>query len=127
MKINILIVLLVILISSCSTKLNTTANTKQLRHVVLFKFKEASSNLDVKKVEAAFINLPSKIKEIKDFEWGLNNSTEGLNKYFTHCFMVTFNSEEDRNKYLPHLDHLAFVEVLKPHLEDVLVLDYWAK
>lgn len=127
MKISILIVLAAILISSCATKPEVTANTKQLRHIVLFKFKETSSNVDVKKVEAAFVNLPTKIKEIKGFEWGLNNSPESLNKDFTHCFMVTFKSEEDRNKYLPHPDHLAFVEVLKPHLEDVLVLDYWAK
>ncbi|ARV05980.1 hypothetical protein BTO04_04365 [Polaribacter sp. SA4-10] len=127
MKINTLIILAAILISSCTTKPEVTTNTKQLRHIVLFKFKEASSHVDVKKVEAAFVNLPTKIKEIKGFEWGLNNSTEDLNKDFTHCFMVTFKSEEDRNTYLPHPDHLAFVEVLKPHLEDVLVLDYWAK
>jgi hypothetical protein len=28
---------------------------------------------------------------------------------------------------LPHPAHQAFVEVLKPHLDKVLVLDYWSK
>ena len=78
-------------------------------------------------MEAAFVALPSKIAEIKDFEWGLNNSPEGLDKGFTHCFFLTFDSEEGRAVYLPHPAHKAFGKVLGPHLEDVLVLDYWTK
>lgn len=98
-----------------------------LRHAVLFKFKAESSAEDVKKVEDAFRALPSKIKEIKAFEWGKNNSPENLNQEFTHCFFVSFASEKDRETYLPHPDHKAFVEVLKPHLDKVLVIDYWAE
>lgn len=99
---------------------------KMLRHVVLLKFKETSSPQDVKKVEDAFRALPSKIKEVKSLEWGTNNSPENLNQGFTHCFFVSFASEKDREVYLPHPDHNAFVEVLKPHLDKVLVVDYWA-
>ncbi len=98
----------------------------KLRHVVLFSFKSTSTEADIKKVEDAFRALPSKIKEIKSFEWGKNNSPEGINQGFTHCFLVTFASEADRAVYLPHPDHKAFVEVLKPHLDKVLVVDYWA-
>lgn len=100
---------------------------KQLRHVVLFKFKESSSEEDINEVEEAFSALPDKISEIQDYEWGTNNSPEGLNKGFTHCFFVTFESEEDRSVYLPHPAHQNFIEVLEPHMEDVLVIDYWAK
>ncbi len=96
-----------------------------LRHVVLFKFKEGTSTADINKVEAAFTALPSKITQIVGYEWGMNNSPEGLDKGFTHCFFLTFKSEEDRAIYLPHPDHKAFGEVLGPHLADVLVLDYW--
>ncbi len=98
-----------------------------LRHVVLFKFKDSSSVADVKKVENAFRLLPSQIAEIKDFEWGANNSPEGLNQGFTHCFCVTFANEKARAIYLPHAAHKAFVEVLKPHLDKVLVVDYWSE
>ena len=98
-----------------------------LRHVVIFKFKEGTSEKDIAKVESAFAALPSKISEIVGYEWGLNNSPEGLEKGFTHCFFLTFKSEEDRATYLPHPDHKAFGEVLGPHLDDVLVIDYWAK
>ena len=99
--------------------------TKLLRHVVLFKFKDGTSAAEIKKVEDAFRGLPSKIKEIRDFEWGTNNSPENLAQGFTHCFLVSFVSEKDREVYLPHPAHQAFVEVLKPILDKVLVIDYW--
>lgn len=100
-------------------------NTKQLRHVVMFKFNDDADPAEVKKIEDAFAALPAKIPEISYFEWGLNNSPEGLNKGFTHCFFMSFNSEEARKKYLPHPDHQAFVSMLGPLLEDAMVMDYW--
>ncbi|HEY1022299.1 MAG TPA: Dabb family protein [Flavisolibacter sp.] len=121
---------LLILLTMSATLFAQTDNAqpgKQLRHVVLFSFKKTSKEVDVKKVEEAFRALPSKIKEIKSFEWGLNNSPENLNQDFTHCFLVTFGSEADRAIYLPHPAHQAFVEILKPHLDKVLVVDYWAR
>lgn len=98
---------------------------KVLRHVVLFKFKDGTSAEDIKKIEEAFNALPSKIKEIKGFEWGLNNSPENINQGFTHCYFLTFKSEEDRAVYLPHPDHKAFGQIVGPHLDKVLVVDYW--
>jgi len=107
----------------------TTEEVKgpQLRHVVLFKFKETSSEEEIQEVEEAFNALPSKISEIKDYEWGINNSPEGLNKGLTHCYFLTFDTEKDRDAYLPHPDHVAFTEIAGPHIADVLVVDYWTK
>ena len=98
---------------------------KELKHAVFFKFKDDAAPEEIKKVEDAFAALPSKIDSIKAFEWGKNNSPEGKDDGFTHCFMVTFDSEEGREAYLPHADHKAFVEVLKPVLDKVRVLDFW--
>jgi len=103
----------------------TSSNQKQLRHVVLFKFKDSTSTENIASVEAAFAALPAKIPQIRVFEWGTNNSPEGLEKGFTHCFFLTFDSEEDRAIYLPHPDHKAFGNLLSPYLDDVLVVDYW--
>ena len=100
---------------------------KALKHAVFFRFKEDASDEDIKKVEEGFAALPSKIDAIKDFEWGINNSPERHSQGFTHCFMVTFDSEEGRDAYLPHADHQSFVEVLKPVLDAPRVMDYWAK
>jgi hypothetical protein len=100
---------------------------KALRHVVLFKFKDGTAEADIQKVVDAFTALPSKIDVIKSIEWGTNNSPEGLDQGFTHCFFLTFASEADRDIYLPHPDHKAFGAVLGPHLDKVLVVDYWTK
>lgn len=112
--------------------MNATAQTKKesgklLQHVVLFKFKDDAKPEDVKKVEEAFIALKSQIKEIKAVEWGLNNSPENLNQGFTHCFLVSFASEKDREIYLPHPKHKEFVATLGPVLDKVLVIDYWQR
>ena len=100
---------------------------KALRHVVILKFKDSSTSEQIQEVENAFRKLPSQIEEIIDFEWGTNNSPEGQAQGFTHVFFVTFASEEDRDVYLPHPAHEAFVKVLEPHMDKVLVIDYWAK
>ena len=122
------IAILIILLMSINfiNAQNQTMKEKVLRHVVLLKFKDGSKAEDIKKVEDAFRALPSKIKEIKSLEWGLNNSPENLNSGFTHCFFLTFASEQDRAAYLPHPAHKAFGSVLGPHLDKVLVIDYWA-
>ena len=140
MKLPILLVSVLFLMFACGQPTtNTTAQSsikkvstekeisKQLRHVVLFKFKDGTSEADIQKVEMAFSELPNKIPEIKGYEWGINNSPEGLDKGFTHCFFLTFDSEAGRAVYLPHPDHKAFGDVLTPHLADVLVLDYWVQ
>jgi hypothetical protein len=110
-----------------STEKSEETARPQLRHVVLFKFKETSSEEDIQQVEEAFNALPSKISEIKGYEWGTNNSPENLNKGLTHCFFLTFSSEEDRDTYLTHPDHVAFGDIAGPHIADVTVVDYWTK
>lgn len=101
--------------------------SKPLQHVVFFKFKDEASSEQVAKVEQAFAALPSKIDTIKAFEWGKNNSPEKHDDGFTHCFLVTFDSEQGRELYLPHAEHKAFVDVLRPVLDKVRVLDFWDK
>ncbi len=98
---------------------------KELKHAVFFKFKDDASREDVQRIEEEFAALPSKIDSIKAFEWGTNNSPEKKNDGFTHCFMVTFDSDEGRQAYLPHADHQAFVKLLTPALDKVRVLDFW--
>jgi len=106
----------------------TTAdkNSKALlRHVVLFKYKDQSTAADIKKIEQAFRELPSKINLIKDFEFGVNNSPENLNQGLTHCYFLTFSSAKDRDAYLVHPAHKAFTDIAGPHIDKVTVVDYW--
>lgn len=96
-----------------------------LRHVVLFKYKDQSTASDVKKIEQAFRELPSKINLIKDFEFGVNNSPENLNQGLTHCYFLSFSSAKDRDAYLVHPAHKAFTDIAGPHIDKVTVVDYW--
>lgn len=96
-----------------------------MRHVVMFKFKEDTTAEKVREIEQAFAALPEKIDTIIDFEFGTDVSIEGKSKGFTHCFLVTFRDEAGRAVYLPHPAHEAFVKLVVPHIEDVLVVDYW--
>jgi hypothetical protein len=102
-------------------------STSLLRHVVLFQFKDETPPETVRAIEAAFCALPGQIEAIHDFEWGTDVSVEGIARGFTHCFFVTFKSEADRDAYLPHPAHRAFGDLLRPHKEQVLVLDYWVR
>lgn len=106
--------------------IQTKSTAPLLRHIVMFKFKDDAEKSDIEKVENAFRDLPNHISEIKDFEWGKNNSPEELDQGFTHCFFVSFENEAGREVYLPHPKHLEFVEILKPTLDKVLVFDYLA-
>ena len=105
------------------------ADTAQdlLRHVVLFKFKEDASEAEIRAVEQAFSALPAQIDVIYAFEWGTDVSVEHISRGYTHCFTLTFLSETARDAYLPHPAHKAFGQMLRPILESVLVVDYWAK
>jgi hypothetical protein len=117
-----------ILIAVMSAALATAAVAEnEFRHVVLFKFKPGATAEQVKEIEKAFAELPSKIDSIKGYEWGTSDSVEGLNDGFTHCFFVTFKDKAGLEAYLPHEAHKAFGAKLKPLLEKALVFDYTAK
>jgi hypothetical protein len=103
------------------------ANQKVLRHAVFFKFNPNAAKGDIERVVEAFRALPSKIKEISEFESGENISRFERDDRFTHCFLLSFNDEAGRAAYLPHPDHKAFGSALGPHLAGVFVIDYWSQ
>ena len=133
MKISIIILTLAAAISLLFSSFGLQAaepkkvKKSKLRHVVAFKFKESATADQIKKVEEAFAALPAKISQIKKFESGINNSPEKLNKGCTHCFVLTFHSEKDRDDYLVHPAHKEFTGLVGPLVEDVFVVDFWAK
>ena len=126
MKIIFVSVLAIVMVAASLLAADVTKG-RMLRHVVLLKFKEGTSDVEIKKVEEAFRDLKKKIPEIASLEWGTNNSPEKLDRGFTHCFVLAFKSEQARAVYLPHPDHKAFGSVLRPVLGDVLVIDYWSR
>ncbi len=103
------------------------AEAKLLRHLVIFKFKDGTTAEQTKAIVDAFAALPGKIDTIVDFECGTDVSVEGKSEGLTHGFMVTFRDEAGRAAYLPHPAHQEFVKLVGPHVDKVLVFDYWAQ
>ena len=99
----------------------------ELFHVVSLKFKPGSTPEQIGLVEQAFGGLKEKIPAIKTLKWGTNVSPEKHDKGFTHCFVLSFASDKDRDAYLVHEDHKAFGKILGPVMDDVFVIDFWAK
>ena len=97
-----------------------------LRHVVLFKFKEGSSQESISTIITTFLNLKYKNIGVIAIEWGKNISPENLHQGFTHCFTLTFPSLDVLSTYQEHPEHLKFQTILKPHMEKVFVVDYQA-
>ena len=100
---------------------------EKLLHVVNFKFKSTAAPDDIKKIEEGFRALKEKIPQMVSLEWGTNVSKENRDKGFTHCWILTFKNEKDRDSYIQHPEHAAFVKVALPSVDDVFVIDFWAK
>lgn len=96
-----------------------------LRHVVMFGWKPGTPTATIGEIEDAFRALPAKIPQITGFEWGTDVSVQGFSRGFTHCFVVSYASEADRDAYQVHPDHQAFLALSRPHVEQLLTFDYF--
>lgn len=103
------------------------AGDGKLQHVVMFRFNENVDAAGTEAIVQEFGKLPGKIDEIAAYEFGSSIGDEKMAQQMTHCFLVTFHSEEDLQAYLVHPAHLEFVKFLDGKIEKLLVFDYWAK
>lgn len=101
-------------------------NGKEVKHVVVFKYKASATTAQIEEVTNAFKALRKTIPGIRAFEYGVNNSPENLNKGFTHVYLLTFLDAAARDAYLPHPEHKKFGELLGRLnvLEEPFVVDF---
>ncbi len=102
------------------------SETTMLRHVVMFGFKDGTSAAEIDEIVRRFAGLKDEVPDIEAFEYGENNSPEGLNDGLSHCFLLTFPSTQARDAYLPHPRHKAFADWVGQWVAKVVVVDYWA-
>ena len=124
MKNLLLACLLMLLMAACT---NQGCKDGVVRHVVLFSWNEDTSEEKVEELVQLFNSLEDKIDVIIDMEYGEDISIENLQRGFTHCFILTFKDVKGRNTYLPHPEHVAFGRAIRPHMKNVLVIDYVKK
>jgi opacity protein-like surface antigen len=96
----------------------------RVKHMVAFKFKDGASQADIDQLNTAFRELPEKIDVIRTFDMGTNHSPEKLNKGMTNGYLLTFDSEADRDTYLNHPAHKEFGSMATKILADVFVVDF---
>lgn len=94
------------------------------RHFGVFQFKPEITQDQIDESFAALADLKNKIPGIQSVEHGPYQSDEGLNDGFTHGFIITFESAEARDIYLPHPAHLKVAELVQPRLERLVVFDF---
>ncbi|MCP4783017.1 MAG: Dabb family protein [Fuerstiella sp.] len=96
----------------------------QVKHFGVFQFKDG---ITAEQVEQCFAEMQAMVGQIPGLLEMINgpyDSDEGLNDGFTHGFIMTFESPEARDDYLPHPVHERVKEVVVPCLERVVVFDF---
>lgn len=122
-----LVLLTALALSACSARNGAPSLPDEaVRHGVAFRYAADATAAQIQEVTEAFADLPNRIPGILSFEHGVNSSPEGLNRGFTHVYLLTFENAAARDAYLPHPEHRAFGQLLDRLgiLEDVFVVDY---
>jgi hypothetical protein len=94
------------------------------RHFGVFQFKEGISDAEIGECFAAMQAMVGKIPGLLSMEHGPYQSPEGMNEGYSHGFIMTFDSPESRDAYLPHPVHEQVKELVVPRLERVVVFDF---
>ena len=95
-----------------------------VKHFAVLQFKEQVTPQQVDECFRELAGLVERIPGLLDFQHGPYDSPEGLNDGFTHGFIMTFESPEARNAYLPHPEHERVKDLLVPRLERFVVFDF---
>jgi len=96
-----------------------------LKHMVLIKFKEGTTEGQIKELHENVLQLKENISGITSISGGSDVSAEKMNHDFTYGFVMEFKDSKARDDYLPHPAHQSLVEkYVRPVAADVLVLDY---
>ena len=94
-----------------------------VKHIVIFEIKKDKNKDEViKNLKNMLDGLPSKIREIKDYEIGINYADSPLARDMV--LISAFETKEDLEKYRVHPEHKKVVEYIKENIEESFVVDY---
>ena len=95
----------------------------QIQHMVLLKFKPEVTPEKITDLFSQLAQLQQLIPGITYYAGGPYSSPEGLNQGYTHGFLMTFESVDARDAYLPHPDHEWVKAALLPCIDSVIAFD----
>ena len=94
------------------------------RHFGMFQFKQGVSDAQIAECFSTMKGMIGKVPGFLEMEYGPYDSSEGLNDGYTHGFIMTFETPEAREAYLPHPVHEEVKALVIPKLERVVVFDF---
>lgn len=96
----------------------------QVKHFGLFKFKDGIDEDQISRCFGEMRGMVGRIPGLLEVCCGpYDENEEQLHDGFTHGFVMTFESRELRDAYLPHPIHEEVKELVVPCLERVTVFD----
>jgi hypothetical protein len=127
-RIILYLVAILILFSNCDIK-NGQSGKIQLEgsfsHAVLIWFDDSDDKNLLKSFEEDCADFINKSEFIVSYHLGKPASTNRpiIDNSYTYCLIVTFESEEDQEKYQEEMVHKEFVEKYKEHWSKLLIYD----
>jgi len=100
------------------------ATAKKAHHIVLLKFKPATTAAVIAELFARLGQLRQTIAGIDHYCHGPYASPEGMNQGYTHGFIMTFRDAACRDVYLTHPHHEQVKEAFLPSVENVVAFDF---
>jgi hypothetical protein len=93
-------------------------------HYGTFVFKQGVTPAQINQCFAEMRGMVGKIPGLLSMQHGVYQSDEGLNDGFTHGFVMTFDTPQSRDRYLPHPEHERVKLIVVPNLDRVMVFDF---
>ncbi len=94
------------------------------RRVILLRLQQDTGKEALEAIASAIKALPSKIDEIRTFEWGSIDGPQDENQGFTHCLVLSFDNAQARAAAAKHAAYQELEQQLRPHLDESIVVDY---
>jgi hypothetical protein len=93
-----------------------------LKHVVFIKFKEGITEAEIASLEKAISSLPTKIPEIKGFEFG--RDVVRSERSYDFALVSDFDNMEAMKRYQVHPDHVPVVGMVRSISASILAVDF---
>ena len=92
-------------------------------HIVLLALRAGVSDQQLARFGELLAALPDRIEGIEYVRFGPSSSPEGLEQGYDFGFVVGFEDEATRDRYLPHPEHAPVSAMAQQLAERVLVFD----
>ena len=93
-----------------------------LNHIVLVKFKASVKETDIQTIADLLDDLPNKILEIHQYEFGRNIIQS--KRSYDFALVALFANPESLQRYLEHPEHIAVVRKLSNMSENIITVDF---